>query len=75
MSNKRKVVRAAGVILAFSIVGRLLGFVREQVIAATFGTSMNTDAYLMAFTIPNLIYGIIGGALIHGFYPGLYRPG
>lgn len=69
MSNKRKVVRAAGVILAFSIVGRLLGFVREQVIAATFGTSMNTDAYLMAFTIPNLIYGIIGGALYTAFIP------
>lgn len=69
MADKRALVKAAGVILAISIIGRLLGFVREQVIAATFGTSMTTDAYLMGFTIPNLIYVILGGALATAFIP------
>ncbi|KUG04979.1 putative peptidoglycan lipid ii flippase murj [hydrocarbon metagenome] len=68
ISNKT-VARAAGVILAISIIGRLLGFVREQVIAARFGTSMLTDSYLMAFTLPNLIYVIIGGALATALIP------
>lgn len=69
MTEKRTLVKAAGLILAISIIGRLLGFVREQVIAAEFGTSMATDAYLMAFTIPNLIYVILGGALATAFIP------
>ncbi len=68
ISNKT-VARAAGVILAISIMGRLLGFVREQVIAARFGTSTLTDSYLMAFTLPNLIYVIIGGALATALIP------
>lgn len=69
MTEKRALVKAAGLILAISIIGRLLGFVREQVIAAEFGTTMATDAYLMAFTIPNLIYVILGGALATAFIP------
>lgn len=69
MTEKKSLLKAAGLILAISIIGRLLGFVREQVIAARFGTSMATDAYLMAFTIPNLIYVIIGGALATAFIP------
>ncbi len=67
--SKKTVARAAGVILAISIIGRLLGFIREQVIAARFGTSMYTDSYLMAFTLPNLIYVIIGGALATALIP------
>lgn len=55
--------------MTISIIGRLLGFVREQVIAARFGTSMFTDAYIMAFTLPNLIYVIIGGALATALIP------
>ena len=69
MTEKSTLVKAAGLILAISIIGRLLGFVREQVIAAEFGTTMATDAYLMAFTIPNLIYVILGGALATAFIP------
>ncbi len=69
MTEKKTLVKAAGLILAISIIGRLLGFVREQVIAAEFGTTMATDAYLMAFTIPNLIYVILGGALATAFIP------
>ncbi|MGE5380542.1 MAG: murein biosynthesis integral membrane protein MurJ [Methylocystaceae bacterium] len=68
MSNKL-VARAALLVLAVSILGRLAGFVREQVIAIIFGTSMQTDAYLMAFTLPNLFYVVIGGALATAFIP------
>lgn len=63
------VVKAAGIVLAMSILGRLAGFVREQVIAAHFGTSALTDSYLMAYTISSIIYVIIGGALSTAFIP------
>ena len=56
-------------IMVLNVLGMLLGFVREQVIAARFGTSMLTDSYIMAFTLPNLIYVIIGGALATAFIP------
>ncbi|HHV17237.1 MAG TPA: murein biosynthesis integral membrane protein MurJ, partial [Gelria sp.] len=55
--------------MVLNVLGMLLGFVREQVIAARFGTSMLTDSYIMAFTLPNLIYVIIGGALATAFIP------
>jgi putative peptidoglycan lipid II flippase len=69
VSAKGAVVKAAGIVLAMSILGRLAGFVREQVIAAHFGTSAMTDSYVMAFAIPNVIYVIIGGALSTAFIP------
>ncbi|HHW60577.1 MAG TPA: murein biosynthesis integral membrane protein MurJ [Syntrophomonadaceae bacterium] len=55
--------------MVLNVVGMLLGFVREQVIAARFGTTMLTDSYVMAFTLPNLIFIIIGGALATAFIP------
>ncbi|NPV27656.1 MAG: murein biosynthesis integral membrane protein MurJ [Firmicutes bacterium] len=67
--TKRQILQAAGLVMAVSVIGRLLGFVREQVIAAKFGTTQVTDAYLVAFTIPNLLYVLIGGALATAFIP------
>ena len=68
MSDKL-IARAAMLLLTISILARLLGFVREQVLAAFFGTSGLTDAYLMAYTLPNFIFVIIGGALATAFLP------
>lgn len=69
MTGQNQVVRAAGVLIAISILARLAGFVREQAIAAQFGTSMATDAYVVAYTIANIVYLIIGGALATVFIP------
>lgn len=69
MSNKKTVVKAATLILALSILGRLLGFVREMVIANRFGTSMMTDAYVMALNTLDIIYIVLGGALVAAFIP------
>lgn len=66
---QNQVVKAAGLLMAISILARLAGFVREQAIAAKFGTGMETDAYVMAYTVTNIIYLIIGGALATVFIP------
>lgn len=47
----------------FSFLSKLLGVLRESVIANKFGASGATDAYLVAFTAPNLLFFIISGAL------------
>ena len=69
MLTHQKIARAAGLIAFLSILSRLLGFVRDQVIAAKFGTTALTDAYLVAYSLPNLVYVIVVGALTAVFIP------
>ena len=64
-----RLLGAAGLLMAISILSRLAGFVREQAIAAQFGTSLFTDAYVVAYTIVNVVYLILGGALATVFIP------
>ena len=52
------------------LLSRLLGLVRDMVIASKFGTSHSTDAYTLAFQLPDLIFYLIaGGALSSAFIP------
>ena len=49
---------------------RILGLVREQVMAAYFGASGVTDAFLVAFRIPNLLRDLFAeGAFSSAFVP------
>ncbi|HZG84927.1 murein biosynthesis integral membrane protein MurJ [Paenibacillus sp.] len=53
-----------GVILLFvTTVTRLLGFIRETIIAANFGASGVTDAFFIAVSIPNIIFTTISTTL------------
>ncbi|OPY56441.1 MAG: putative peptidoglycan biosynthesis protein MurJ [Pelotomaculum sp. PtaU1.Bin035] len=47
----------------FNLLSRFLGLIRDMVIARQFGASAATDAYLVAFTAPNLLFFIISGSL------------
>ena len=48
---------------------KLIGFVREMVMAAFFGTSYITDAYVMAQSIPNMLFLGIFGAVATAYIP------
>ena len=53
---------------------RILGVVREQVIAALFGAGAATDAYYVAFRIPNLLRDLFAeGAMSAAFVPTFTR--
>ncbi len=55
----------AAAIVAFGFIGsRLLGIVRTVVIANTFGSSPELDAYNIAFRIPDLIFQVLAGATL-----------
>ncbi len=58
-------------ILAVSILlSRVLGFLRDAVIANQYGASAMTDAYYAAFTLPDLMnYFLAGGTLSITFIP------
>lgn len=68
--TNRSVGGAALVIALFGIVSRLLGFLRDRVLAGTFGAGDVLDAYYAAFRIPDLLYGLlVAGALSAAFVP------
>jgi putative peptidoglycan lipid II flippase len=64
-------IGAAALLLAASVLlSRVLGFVREMVLAAEIGVGRQTDAYYAAFQIPDLLnYLMAGGALAIAFTP------
>ncbi|GGN54589.1 membrane protein [Streptomyces albiflavescens] len=51
-SSHRFLARAAFVTIALSIVGALLGLGRDQALAHFFGAGSETDAFLVAWTVP-----------------------
>lgn len=44
---------------------RLLGFVRDALIAAALGSGLVADAFFVAFRLPNLFRRVLGLSLIH----------
>ncbi|MGI8435504.1 MAG: murein biosynthesis integral membrane protein MurJ [Chthoniobacterales bacterium] len=67
-SNKRVSARATGIVGVAILCSRLLGLVREVVIASLFGASRNLDAFLTAFRAPNMLRDLFAeGALSTAF--------
>ncbi|MDA8085893.1 MAG: murein biosynthesis integral membrane protein MurJ [Nitrospiraceae bacterium] len=55
MSGKRKIARAAGMMSAATLISRVLGFVRDMVLAFYMGATGVSDAFYVSFRIPNLL--------------------
>ncbi|MBI4859570.1 MAG: murein biosynthesis integral membrane protein MurJ [Candidatus Riflebacteria bacterium] len=62
--------RSAGLVGLATSASRVLGLVREQTVAFLFGAGMETDAFNVAFRIPNLLRDLFAeGALSSAFVP------
>lgn len=68
-SNRTMVGKAALIILAATVVGRLFGLVRDMAVAHFFGANAITDAFFLAYKIPFLLSLTVGGALTATFIP------
>jgi len=67
---RRAVARAAVVVSAATLASRILGFVRDLVVARAFGAGVATDAFFVAFRLPNLLRRLVAeGALSSAFVP------
>jgi len=65
-----KVMASAGVVGGFTMVSRVLGLIRDMLMAGVFGMSLHMSAFVVAFTIPNLFRRLFGeGALSAAFMP------
>lgn len=63
------IVRRAGIVAAGTLSSRILGAVRDAVVAAVFALAA-TDAFWLAFTIPNALRVLLGeGAVSAAFVP------
>ena len=70
MSTTKTVTKAAGIMMAAIFLSRLLGLVREMVIANQFGAGGLVSAYGVAFNLPDLLYFLLSsGALSSAFIP------
>jgi putative peptidoglycan lipid II flippase len=59
----RRLLGAAAVIALGNIVSRGLGLARDAVIAAVFGPTARTDAFVIARTFPNIAYDLLVGSV------------
>lgn len=63
-------LRALITVSGMTLLSRVLGFVRDFVIARTFGAGMMTDAFFVAFRLPNLLRRLFAeGAFSQAFVP------
>ncbi len=65
-------IRSTAVVSAMTLLSRILGFVRDMVLARAFGAGLALDAFFVAFKIPNLLRRLFGeGAFSLAFVPVL----
>jgi putative peptidoglycan lipid II flippase len=68
--TNRSVAKSAGVIGLATFASRILGFLRDIVIARMFGVYIYAQAFVIAFRIPNLFRDMVGeGATNAAFVP------
>jgi putative peptidoglycan lipid II flippase len=69
-SSSSTLARSAGVTGAATLTSRVLGLVRDQVLAALFGAGSEMDAFIVAFRIPNVVRDLFAeGAMSAAFVP------
>lgn len=70
MGEEARVARSAGKVGLATLLSRVLGLLREQVMATLFGAGLATDAFNVAFRIPNLLRDLFAeGAMSSAFVP------
>ncbi len=68
--TRGRLVRSASAITPLTLVSRITGYLREKVVALLFGASARTDAFIVAWRIPNMLRDIVGeGAMSSAFIP------
>ncbi len=73
-SAATRLARSAGVVGAATLTSRLLGLVRDQVLAYLFGAGNAMDAFNVATRIPNLLRDLFAeGAMSAAFVPAFMR--
>lgn len=65
--------KAISSVVLFTLIGKILGFIRELMLSFFFGTTGVSDAYLISQTIPGTIFQFVGTGLTTCFIPIYYK--
>ena len=64
MSERRKIIKASGLLGMMTLLSRVTGLARDIVLSAKLGATIFSDVFLIAFELPNLFRRVLGeGAL------------
>lgn len=70
--KQRSLLRSTGLVSMMTFVSRMVGFVRDMVLADFFGAQAGMDAFFVAFRIPNFMRRLFAeGAFAQAFVPVL----
>jgi putative peptidoglycan lipid II flippase len=58
--SHRSIMKSTSIVAAGTLASRILGFLRDVVLAKYFGTGFKADALFVAFRIPNLFRDLVG---------------
>lgn len=67
--SKAKLAKAATLIMVVTFISKAVGFLRDTLIASSFGATYQTDAYNMAISIPEILFAILSLAITTTFIP------
>jgi len=69
-TEEKHITRAASVVGSATLLSRIMGFLRDMVVARSFGAGMMTDAFFVAFRIPNMLRRFLAeGSLVISIVP------
>lgn len=66
---KQNIAQTAVLMMILTLISKLLGFVRELVLANFYGASYIVDAYVLAQSIPGMIFGGVFAAIGTAYLP------
>ena len=65
----KSIFKSVGLVMVATIFVRSLGFLREMVVASKYGTSIYSDAFISAFSFPDLLANGFGAAISTLYVP------
>ena len=72
MDEKRNITTAAGIMSMATFISRILGYVKDMILAVYFGATGLSDTFFVAFRIPNLLRELFAeGSMSSAFIPVL----
>lgn len=70
--EKRRIAKAAGIMSVATFISRILGYVKDMILANFFGATGIADTFFVAFRIPNLLRELFAeGSMSSAFIPVL----
>jgi len=70
LTLRRKLFKSTSLVAAMTMLSRILGFIRDMILAQVFGAGAAFDAFIIAFKIPNFMRRLFAeGAFSQAFVP------